>query len=262
MWARLMLSLAASLARISQLQASKQVFGLATEADYGLNSFGLLATFDPVSCCWKMSQLSLLPEAWRSLVRLPKSGMTRNGRLYELPMLAHRTGANAGSVWPTVTTGSSSNRNKRYAQGGLPLTAAIKWASPVASDAVAGAIIGANDTYYETNGLPRKVNQNGTDGGVGLGRLVKLWPTPIQAMADKGTSDPRLLPAQARGGSKEQLNPDWTEGLMGFPAGYTDIEESAEQTIMRNAGLPDQTKRSMPMSRPVSQGEKIIELTA
>lgn len=50
--------------------------------------------------------------------------------------------------------------------------------TPVSSDAGAGAIIGKNDIYKETSGLPRKINQNGTDGSVGLGRLVQLLPTP------------------------------------------------------------------------------------
>jgi len=50
--------------------------------------------------------------------------------------------------------------------------------TPLASDAM-GGIIGKNDTYYTTKtGMPRKVNQNGKDGSVGLARLVKFMPTP------------------------------------------------------------------------------------
>lgn len=52
------------------------------------------------------------------------------------------------------------------------------WPMPVTSDATTGAIIGKNDVFKETNGLPRKINQNGTDGSVGLGRLVQMLPTP------------------------------------------------------------------------------------
>ena len=56
--------------------------------------------------------------------------------------------------------------------------------TPVSSDATTGAIIGKNDTYRETStGMPRKINQNGTDGSVGLGRLVKLLKTPSAADA-------------------------------------------------------------------------------
>ncbi len=50
--------------------------------------------------------------------------------------------------------------------------------TPMASDATTGAIIGKNDIFVETKGLPRKINQNGTDGSVGLARLVQMLPTP------------------------------------------------------------------------------------
>jgi hypothetical protein len=53
--------------------------------------------------------------------------------------------------------------------------------TPTASDATTGAIIGKNDTFITTkNGTPRKVNQNGENGSVGLGRFaaLKMLPTP------------------------------------------------------------------------------------
>jgi hypothetical protein len=54
--------------------------------------------------------------------------------------------------------------------------------TPVSSDATSGAVIGKNDTFYTTStGMPRKVNQNGKDGSVGLGRLVQMWPTPMSS---------------------------------------------------------------------------------
>jgi hypothetical protein len=59
--------------------------------------------------------------------------------------------------------------------------------TPVSSDATSGAVIGKNDTFYTTStGMPRKVNQNGKDGSVGLGRLVQMWPTPVHSEARQG----------------------------------------------------------------------------
>ena len=53
------------------------------------------------------------------------------------------------------------------------------WPTAVASDGAQGAVIGKDDTFYTTStGMPRKVNRNGTDGSVGLARLVQMWPTP------------------------------------------------------------------------------------
>lgn len=61
--------------------------------------------------------------------------------------------------------------------------------SPVASDATTGAIIGENDTFVTTgNGTLRKVNKNGTNGSIGLARMVKLLPTPNAAEGEKYTT--------------------------------------------------------------------------
>jgi DNA (cytosine-5)-methyltransferase 1 len=61
----------------------------------------------------------------------------------------------------------------------MQVKAIQKWPTPTASDGTSGAVIGKNDTFYTTStGMPRKVNQNGKDGSVGLGRLVQMWPTP------------------------------------------------------------------------------------
>ena len=51
--------------------------------------------------------------------------------------------------------------------------------TPMSSDGTTGSIIGKNDKFRTTkNGTLRKINQNGVDGSIGLGRLVKLWRTP------------------------------------------------------------------------------------
>lgn len=73
------------------------------EADqgYGLISSGLLGSYDPVSCSWKMSQRCLFEEWEQCLEGWPKSGMTRNGQAYALPMWAPRICENEYSLWPT-----------------------------------------------------------------------------------------------------------------------------------------------------------------
>ena len=66
--------------------------------------------------------------------------------------------------------------------------------TPVKSDADAGAIIGKNDTFRITStGMPRKINQKGTDGSVGLARLGKMGmlPTPREAAARGNCSNDR-----------------------------------------------------------------------
>jgi len=68
--------------------------------------------------------------------------------------------------------------------------------TPVASDGTSGGIIGKDDTFYETKtGMPRKINRNGKDGSIGLGRFAKMFPTPLANDAEKrgniNPNDPR-----------------------------------------------------------------------
>ena len=54
--------------------------------------------------------------------------------------------------------------------------------TPVSSDGTTGHIIGENDTFkILDSGAIRKINQKGTDGSIGLGRYVRLFPTPQQS---------------------------------------------------------------------------------
>jgi hypothetical protein len=99
--------------------------------------------------------------------------------------------------------------------------------TPVASDGTSGSVIGKNDSFYETKtGMPRKVNQNGKDGSVGLGRLVQMWPSPTAHNAKECASPSEYrrntptLTAQVGG----KLNPMWVEWLMGWPLTWTDLK--------------------------------------
>jgi hypothetical protein len=114
-------------------------------------------------------------------------------------------------------------------QSGFIEKRGIMLPTPVASDATAGAIIGKNDTFRETStGMPRKVNQNGTDGSVGLARLGKLGLLPTPTAADHpgkntGKMNQDSIPKRIRdsGGQTSQLNPLFVEEMMGFPENWT-----------------------------------------
>lgn len=97
----------------------------------------------------------------------------------------------------TVVDGIPMNidsHGKRYGVGIRQLAEQGFLPSPLASDATTGAIIGKNDKFVITStGMPRKINQNGTDGSVGLARLGKLGmlPTPRARAAGGNTSRDR-----------------------------------------------------------------------
>ena len=108
--------------------------------------------------------------------------------------------------------------------------------TPMASDATTGAIIGKNDQFITTgNGTPRKINQNGTNGSIGLARIVQLLPTPtmrdykgaptIENIQKRGRNPMtnNLADCFAQTGKTSQLNPLFVEEMMGFPLMWTTL---------------------------------------
>ena len=74
-----------------------------SEAECGEKWRGWLAKYDPDSCSWRTAQCSLLEDSNECLETLPRSGMTRDGLLWELPMLAHHTSETGYGLWGTPT---------------------------------------------------------------------------------------------------------------------------------------------------------------
>ena len=158
-------------ARTSQPQEKAQEL---TESDQecGEKWRASFTKYDPNSCSWKTHQCSLLGDLDEFLETWPQWGLIRDGECWEQTPLVHPTKESAfGFTVPT----------------------------PVASDGTTGSVIGKNDSFYETkNGMPRKVNQNGKDGSVGLGRLVQMWPTPDANCGQRGTQ-PKWTPKRKSG---------------------------------------------------------------
>ena len=179
------------------------------EAECGEKWQGSFAKYDQSTHSLKTHQCSLFEDSTESCQTLPAWGLMRNGECWEQQMSAHPIKETVfGFMLPT----------------------------PVASDGTTGSVIGKNDTFYTTStGMPRKVNQNGIDGSVGLGRLVQMWPTPVtRDYKDTGTKesmtrqrDKRQSPGLALVVGAEtggKLNPTWTEWLMGWPLEWTELK--------------------------------------
>ena len=132
------------------------------------------------------------------------------------------------ALWPTATTDSVSQRTKRYKQGGLPLTMAVKmWPTPKTTDYKGSGPVGSKSAEHDL----KKHNLKG---------FVMFYPTPttgaglcggtenfqqLKELKDSGqvTEEERRNMSQGNGG---QLNPTWVEWLMGFPLGWTDLNAS------------------------------------
>jgi hypothetical protein len=115
------------------------------------------------------------------------------------------------NLWPTPAAADSERSSETYMRGNPTLLGAVRmWPTPTAQDAKNDA----GPSQWGRNSDPLNV-------------AVKRWPTP-KARDYRGASPAGQLrnspdlPEQVGG----QLNPMWVEWLMGFPAGWTDLEPS------------------------------------
>lgn len=161
------------------------------------------AKYDRDSSSWKTAQLSFLEDLGASSVTWPRSGLMRHGECYPLKTWAH----------PTKGSGS-----------GL-------WLTPCATDA--NPITGGN--LFETRtGSVRHMRPDGKSSNRGLATQVR-FRTPNASDADKwshqSAEERRTKGQQIRLGHQlgagGLLNPDWTEWLMGWPLGWTDLQPLA-----------------------------------
>ena len=95
-----------------------------SEAECGNTWRGWLAKYDPATSLWKTAQCSFLEDLTECLETLPRSGMTRDGLLWELPTLERRTSETDSGCWPTPTVqglnGGSNSRSAAMKRGYWP----------------------------------------------------------------------------------------------------------------------------------------------
>jgi len=150
----LMSYLAAFPAKTSLPQEKEQ--GLReSEAECGEKWRGWLAKYDPSSCSWRTAQCSLLEDLNECLETLPRSGMTRDGLLWELPMLAHHTSETESGLllptplrsdWKGANKNSNFNsRNRQYIAWDDGSGAGTLYPNPLAYEALMGWPLGWTD---------------------------------------------------------------------------------------------------------------------
>lgn len=177
------------------------------------------AHFDPDSRSWRTSQLSfetLMPSASCSPI-WPRSGMTRSGTAYRRPPSAPLT-SETGSFSLLPTPRSAASRTSRRAA-----TARQSRSAPSLDQAV----------ELMAGVLPRELTS--LDEAPASWR--RWWPTPVARDGGRGgmssAARARWLATSGKTGlslSDEvggPTNPTFVEWLMGFPAGWTDVEPSA-----------------------------------
>lgn len=193
-------------------------------AECGNTWRGWLAKYDPDTSLWKTAQCSFLEDLTECLETFPRSGMTRGGLLWELPMLGRRTsGTGCGYLLPTpVSIDAGSGRiNKSIGSSRKRPTLALMarknlWPTPT------------------VNGNHNRKGLSATSGD-GLATAVKMWPTPQASdNRNRGTTQPLAIARRIKDGKQVMLsmcmdgplNPNWVEWLMGWPIGHTDLKPS------------------------------------
>jgi len=177
---------------------------------------------------------------------LPKQGMCADGQLWELTMWEHPTDASGGGVlpWPTPVADDTGNRQKKYAQGGTPLSMASgNWPTPDATPrgrrqgANRGFGADLNDAVY-TWPTPRKVDWKGSgptvirkDGKSRMDKLVYLAEQsqhgPLAQVTQTHGSESSESDQTSPQPSPKRLNPSFVEWLMGVPIGWTNLKPLA-----------------------------------
>ena len=170
-----------------------------TQDTFGLGLEMPLAHYNQSTQSWRMSEDISLWGEYKSLENLPKSGMTRNGVLYQQLEWVRPIDANESLLWPT----------------------------PRSSSAMA----------EDLNSIRERL-ENGKNYKSRLEEAIAMWPTPTYGKLAGGTGGMQQIEAKylageitteerraMRAGNGGKLNPMWVEWLMGFPLGWTDLED-------------------------------------
>lgn len=171
------------------------------------------AYFDHDLRCWKTLQGTFLSDSEMSKPIWPRSGMTHNGIAYQRQPSAHRTSAIEYSLslhetmeWTPTATANQMSPSMIPRNPGLKVgpNSDGLWPTPTTAD---------HTTRYAQGGMP-------------LGMAARLWPTPDASPHKYRLQGDSQASRSLNGVHGGKLNPEWVEWLMGFPIGWTDLEDS------------------------------------
>jgi hypothetical protein len=181
-------------AKTSQPQEKEQDL-MEKGQDSGEKWQGSFTKYSPDSCSWKTHQCSLLGDLDEFSETWPQWGLMRNGECWEQQTLAQTISGIVFGLNPSEINSP-------------PPPHIYIWTTPTAH--MSKETNAPSEHRRNTPTLTAQVNQR--------------WPTP-DASAHKyrlsGNSQQSTSLMALAGG---KLNPDWTEWLMGWPPGWTDLK--------------------------------------
>jgi len=181
---------------------------------FGPCSPSAFAWYDPDTHCWRTLQGTLVLGSDEFSETWPRSGMTQDGIAYQLPPSAPRTSAIAYSLsqhartWHTPTKTANQDSPSMEAKQKIGPNSDGLWPTPTTGD---------HATRYAQGGMP-------------LGMAARMWPTPVASdwkRQQVANNRPNSISGAVwrEEGRPGRLNPTWVEWLMGFPEGWTDLED-------------------------------------
>lgn len=224
----------------------------ASAAGYGQRWPASLAKYDQDTHSWKTAQRSLLEDSDEFSVIWPRSGMTVDGECWELPMLVRRTKETGYGLWlyPTPTCNPEAPNHGSNSKGPHNLLDVAKqnwipgmlWPTPKAHEPGMSAKTTGRDVTKSTH----LTTQVALAEGMIDKQTGRLWRTPSASVVDAKSSVVKLTgrtPKDPQVGLADQviavernsrplsehigghLNPTWVEWLMGWPIGWTDLNQ-------------------------------------
>ena len=176
------------------------------EVECGERWQGLLAKLDPSTLLWKIPQCSLLEDLEQSLEIWPNWGSMRNGVCWEQMRLVQTINENEFGLWLT------------------PTATAISGRSPKAMEYRTKQRESQGHKTVQPGNLAEQVMYSGKRPCKDMKNPT--WPTPVARMWKDSASPSEFkrheIPLAAQVGGK--LNPEWTEWLMGWMLGWTDLK--------------------------------------
>ena len=205
----------------------------------GMTSLKLLASLDPVSCSWRTSQTSLMigMPFQPFLKPFPKSGSMLNGQLFERLTLALTIKETVSSSLPMLPTPTKSDSEGgiRWERGNRKQAQKLRDELMIQHKEKLEMVptLTVNDAKNHT--LPP--SQLHRDCNTFVRHLMReMLPTPTSSDPFKQTTGGlHRRVVQGRNKSSEaslrqvpggKINPMFCEWMMGFPLGWTDLEDS------------------------------------
>ena len=206
---------------------------------------GSFTKYDQDSCLWKTHQCSLLGDLDEFSETWPQWGLMRDGECWEQRTLEQTIRGTGFGLSPDGkatfhtpnTTGLDGGSNSRKA---LKKRTEKMWPTPTVACVEGGEQSSRVEETKSGGYILRKLNKPNMTYGAKLSDAIlyeerKKWPTPVtrdykdtgsqealKRARDKRDSPGLALLVGAEGGG--QLNPMWTEWLMGWPLGWTELK--------------------------------------